>query len=215
MMVFFDDLVAVEGFDVLLGEHLKEVFVAGATRWVAGAGLLGAENGKVDARFLQELRYGACDLLGAVVVAGGAADPVEDLGVGLVAQERDVEAVGPVGPVHRGDVPRVAVGLDAIERALKLAGEFVLHHDFLASHADDLVDVRNHDGTLLFACATGRAAPNHIRVEDVRNQIDDCLTHEVAACRRRWEGVNRLLVRRSAWDPPQAHRPVPRPESPC
>jgi hypothetical protein len=42
-------LVGVERRDVLLGEHHEEVLVARAARGVAGAGLLLAEDGEVDA----------------------------------------------------------------------------------------------------------------------------------------------------------------------
>ena len=195
MIVFFDGLVAVEGLDVLLGEHLEEVLVAGAARGVAGAGLLGAEDREVDAApSSSSLRYGARDLLGAVVVAGRAADPVEDLGVGLVAQtvgmsRPSAQSARSIAEMFHG-LPLVSMPLNAPWSSLR---ELVLHHDFLAAHADDLVDVGNHDRALLFAGAAGGAAPDHVRVEDVGNEIDDRFAHEVAALGRRWEGVNRLL----------------------
>src|SRR3712207_8471441 len=46
---------------------------------------------EVDSGALEQLGGGARDLLGALIVAGSAAHPVEHLGVGLLAGERHVQ----------------------------------------------------------------------------------------------------------------------------
>ena len=87
---------ALQGLDVLLGEHLEQHLVAGAARRIAGAVLFLPEDGEVDARALQELRRRARDLLRAIVVRRRAADPVEDLRVGLLGLELAHERRDPV-----------------------------------------------------------------------------------------------------------------------
>src|SRR5262249_15759778 len=108
------------------------------------------------------LGRGAGDLLGAVVVAGGAADPVEDRRLGLVGHHGHVEPVGPVGAVDAGQVPRVAVDLHGLERVAELRRELALHHHEVPPHADDLVDVADHPRALLLARPAGGAGPEHV-----------------------------------------------------
>ena len=92
----------VEGGDVFVGELAVEVLVAGAAGAVAGAALFFAEDGEVDLGVVEQLDEGAGGLLGLGVVAGGAADPVEDVGGGVFVGGVDVEAVGPVEALVRG-----------------------------------------------------------------------------------------------------------------
>jgi len=165
-------LVVVERRDVGLGEHHVEVLVARAPRRVAGAGLLAAEDGEVDLRLLHQPRHGAGDLLGAVVVAGRAADPVEHRRVGLLAHQLHVEAVGPLRPVHAREVPGVAVGLEGLEGLLKLRRKLAPHHHQVAAHVDDLVDVGDHHRALLLAGAAGGARPDDVGVDDVGHEVE-------------------------------------------
>ena len=86
-----------------------------------GAGRLAPRIAKSTPAWWRSLRDRAGDLLGAVVVVGGAADPVEDVGVlGVVEMSgtstfspHEPEPLGPVPAVHRREVPRVPVDLDA------------------------------------------------------------------------------------------------------
>ena len=77
-----DDLAhahAVEAGDVLLGQHLEQVLVAGAAGRVAGAQLGRPEDGEVDPGAAQQLGGGLRDPLVLVVEGAGAAHPVEVL----------------------------------------------------------------------------------------------------------------------------------------
>ena len=64
--------------DVLLGQHLEEVLVAGPPGGVAAAGLQRAEDGERHLGLAQQLGHGAHDLAVPVVEGSGAADPEQD-----------------------------------------------------------------------------------------------------------------------------------------
>ena len=108
--------VAVEGRDVLRGEHLADVVVAHPAGRVAGARLLLAEDREPDAGHVQAGRERPGDPPVALVEGGRAADPVEDLDLVEPAGRRQVgdgrdlerEALRPVGPGQLGLAPRVA-----------------------------------------------------------------------------------------------------------
>src|SRR5579862_3291954 len=74
-------LVAIEGLDVLRGDGSVQVFVAEAARGVTGAGLLAAEDRKLDARLFHQAREGFADALIALIVRAGASDPVQHVNV--------------------------------------------------------------------------------------------------------------------------------------
>ena len=92
----------IERVDVGLRLLLEQELVARAPRRITGARLLLTEDGEVDARGLEQARRAARDLLGAVVVRGGAADPIEDLGVALLGERGDLEALAPRRAVEAG-----------------------------------------------------------------------------------------------------------------
>src|SRR4029077_19043663 len=88
-----DDLtnfVFVEGFDQHLGHRLVEVLVSEPTGRFAVAKFLAREAGQVYGCFLEHADGGLRRLLVAFIVAAGAADVVEDLGLGLVGEGQDV-----------------------------------------------------------------------------------------------------------------------------
>ena len=103
-----DDLtnfVVVEGFDQHLGHRLVEVLVSEPTGRFAVAKFLPREAGKVYACFLQYADEGLRRLLVAIIVGAGAADVVEELGIGLVREGRDVHPFGPLEPLSRNRAP--------------------------------------------------------------------------------------------------------------
>ena len=193
-------LVAVERRGVLLGEHREEELVAGAPRGIARAGLLLPEDREVDARLLQQLRRRARDLLRAIVVARRAADPVEHRRVGFSPIVGMPSPSVHAAAIHARQVPRVAVGLDGLERLLQLVRELALHHHEVAAHVDDLVDVRDHHRALLLAGAAGRAGPEHVGVDDVGDEVDRLEAGSRGSPSRpgsRWR--RRPRPRRAAW----------------
>ena len=78
----FSVTVPFEEFDVLAREHVEDVLVAQPPRRVAGAGLLGAEDGAVE----EELHAGDGDVVGG---AGGDRDRPGDGRAGCGGGERD------------------------------------------------------------------------------------------------------------------------------
>src|SRR6202049_839413 len=94
-----DDLanvVPLENFDVLPGALGKEIFVADPSCWIAGALLLGAEDGEIHTGSLEDLGERGRDRPGTLVEGRGATDPVQVFRIGLVGNERYVEILGPV-----------------------------------------------------------------------------------------------------------------------
>src|SRR3974377_685388 len=71
--------VLVQSFDIHGYEHLREIFVAGTPGRIAVALLFRSQNGEVDPGCIHQLYHRARDLLGALVIGPGTADPVEDL----------------------------------------------------------------------------------------------------------------------------------------
>ena len=108
-----DDLLhthGVELFDILAGQHLEEIFVAGAPSGVARAGLGWPEDGVIDTGPFEKLSHRPADLLVFVVERPRATDPVEVFGVERVAAFDDLHAVeiaDPVGPLGLAHAPRV------------------------------------------------------------------------------------------------------------
>ena len=146
-------LVSVECRGVRLGEHREQKLIAGAAGRVAGTSFFLAEDREVDVRLFEESSGRARDLLRAIVVAGGAANPVENLGRGLVGEERNVETVGPCRAIHAGKVPGIAIRFHRLEWLLEGVRELVFDHHEVPPHVDDLVDVGDQDGALLLASA--------------------------------------------------------------
>src|ERR1700716_2595108 len=98
-----DDLLhaeAVEGLDVLGGEHLEDVLVARSPGRAAAAELPGSQDREVDPGAAEELGDRPAGALVAIVEAAGAADPVEVLVVersGAVDDGDALEVLRPVG----------------------------------------------------------------------------------------------------------------------
>ena len=105
--LLFVDAVAVELFDVLPGEHLEEVFVAGATRRVTGTRFLLTKDGEVDAGLLHQLGRRLSDLFGTLVERRGTSDPKQNRRVGVLGDCLDVQSVGPLGAIFGWEVPGV------------------------------------------------------------------------------------------------------------
>jgi hypothetical protein len=160
----FLDVERVEHVDVLPGEHLVEVLVAGAAGRIAGAGLLRTQDGEAHAGLLQQASEGAGDLLVALVVGAGAADPVHHVDVldADLAQHGNAQAGGPVAARAARETPRVAAGFQVVEQPLRVRPEAVLVHDQVAAHLHDLGQLVDEDGTGLDAGAARGAVPEHL-----------------------------------------------------
>ena len=172
-----DDLLGpdlVEGGDVQLALLLVEVLVAQPAHGVAGAGLLGAEDGEGDAGPVQHAGGGLDTLAGPLVEGAGTADPVEVLDVvgDGAGDDRDleVEALGPLGALALAEAPGVALVLDVAQHEPGLGGELGLHEHLVAAHVDDGVDVLDVDRALVHAGAAGGAGPQHVGIDDVGHQ---------------------------------------------
>ena len=142
-------------------------------RRIAGAHLRGAQHGEVHPGALHELGHGAGDPTVLVVVAAGAAHPVEVLGLdGTAAVEHDdaLEVAGPVGAGGLGHAPRVAGVLHRAVGGAEFGGEVALHEREVAPHVQDLVqdlDVHRAD---LVARLAGGAGPDSPRSRPVRTR---------------------------------------------
>ena len=78
------------------------------------------------------------------------------------------ELLDPLGPLHLGHAPRVALVLQVLDHDAGLGGEARLHHHLVAAHVDDVVDVLDVDRALLDAGAAVGAGPQHVGVDDAR-----------------------------------------------
>ena len=159
-----------EGGDVRPALLLVEVLVAQPSGRVAGAALLGAEDGEGDPGPVEHAGGGLRRLAGPLVEGGGAAHPVEVLDVvgnGVLDHRHlEVEGVEPVGALGGAEPPRVALVLDVAEHEAGLGRERGLHEHLVAAHVDDGVDVLDVDRALLHTGATGRARPQDVGVDD-------------------------------------------------
>jgi hypothetical protein len=119
----------------------------------------------------EQLGDGLGGLLGPVVQRPGAADPEQVLEAGerldVLAVDRNVEAdlVDPGEPFLGVLTPGVALVLEVLVEPAQLGGKFRFHHDLVAAHVDDVVDVLDVHRALLDACPAGGARPQHIGVD--------------------------------------------------
>ena len=156
---------------VLLREGLERVLVAHPPSGVARARLARAEDGEVDAGGLQQLRGRLRGRLRALVVGGGAADPVEHLGGRLPRlQHAHVEPLRPVGALGLRLAPGVLRALDVAQHRLAVRREAALDHDEVAAQVDDVVDVLDRHRALLHAGAAGDAIPDDVVADGVRDE---------------------------------------------
>ncbi len=167
------DAVAVQGLDVLRGQHLEQVLVAEPPGRVAGRHLLGPEDGDLHAGGLEDRRQRLRDLLAVVVVAARRADEEQVLEVAArLGGERHAQALRPVAPLLGRQLPGVAVDLLAAEGRLRLLGEVGLLEHQVAAQVDELVDVGDVQRARPLAPAAGRARPDDLGVDDGRHQLD-------------------------------------------
>ena len=128
-----DDLLhahRVERLDVLHGQHLEDVLVAGPSGRIARAHLGRSQDRERHPGALHQLCHGPGDLLVLVVERAGAANPVEVLGLQRVAAVDDVDSLDvadPVGTLALGESPRVSRVLHGAVGASQLTGEVRLH----------------------------------------------------------------------------------------
>ena len=184
--------------DVLLGEHLEEVLVAGAPSRVAGAGLARAEHGERHVGLAQQLGHRPHDLAIAIVEGAGAADPEQDAAVERVGHRCGGskivrQGVPPPLESRRGaHRPRPAPatsrpfaqsrradfgwphGLPAFSMlrnaALSSFGKRALLQHRVAADLDDRVDVLDQHRAALDAPAAGRALPDRLLGDGVVDQ---------------------------------------------
>ncbi len=82
------EAVAIERLDILLGHHLPEVFVTDTPCRVARTAFFRTQYSEVDFGGQQDFCYGCCHFLIAPVERTHTADPVEDIGTGVLRHER-------------------------------------------------------------------------------------------------------------------------------
>ena len=83
---------AIEGLDILHGQHLENVFVAGATGRVTGAHFRRAKDRKRKSSPLHKHCHSPRNLFVLVVKGPGTTDPVEVVGVEWVSTVEDFNA---------------------------------------------------------------------------------------------------------------------------
>src|SRR5690606_23996838 len=105
----------VERRDVLGGELVVEVLVAGAPGGVAGAALGLPEHGVVHLGVLEDAHHGLRRALGRRVVGAGAADEEQHLEPRVLLDGGHAQPLGPLHALVGGDAPRVAGALHAPE----------------------------------------------------------------------------------------------------
>src|SRR5712692_7351475 len=89
------DSVVLKRLNVLLGQHLKEIFVTQTPGRITSTGLLLPQNGKTHPGGLQNFHEGFCDLDIAVYQGARAPDPEEILSVRVLSQQWHRQALGP------------------------------------------------------------------------------------------------------------------------
>ena len=99
------DVVAVQGFDVLAGQHLEQILVAHPPRRVSGTGFLIAQDGKIHPGRLEHLNHRTGGALAALLQGGGAAHPEENFRIRLFGQGRYIQPLGPVSARVLGAAP--------------------------------------------------------------------------------------------------------------
>ena len=72
------DTVSVEDSDVLGGLHLKKKLITCSFGWIPCTTFLSSQNGKADARVVQNFRHCFGDLFCTIVKATGTTDPKQD-----------------------------------------------------------------------------------------------------------------------------------------
>ena len=164
------DAVALERLEVRLRADLEGDLASDAPRGVAGAALLGAEHGEVDAAGLQHLGHRARDLHVAVDHGARAADPEQPLGGVAVAEHLQVEVREPRLPVAGSADPRVHAVVEALQELLHLRAHARVGHHQRAPHVDDLRHVLDVDRALALTGAAGTAAPE-FHLEHRRRRI--------------------------------------------
>ena len=154
------DIIAVQGFDVLGGHHLKQIFVAHAPRRVAGAGFLVAQDGEIHFGRFQHLDHRPGHRLAALLQRRGAAHPKQDFGVGLFRQRRHVQPLRPIGAGKLRAAPRMPPLLQADQGVHRRFGRvgFLQHH--IAAQIHNGRHVFHSDWAFLHTSAAVQAIPN-------------------------------------------------------
>ena len=190
----FLDLRLVHRLDVLLRLGLIQILVANASGWVAVAGLLRAEDGKVDARLLQQPDEGPGDRPVRVVVGRGAADEIQILRIRLLVDPFHAKAARPVGTLRARHAVGVALALDAPQCPLGLLGEFALFKHQAATHIDDLGHVLDQHRAFLLAGPAGHARPDFVLLDRLANKFLSLLRCPALLRRRVADGLEKIFA---------------------
>src|SRR5271156_3903010 len=167
-------LVAIESLDVLRGDGRVQVFVAEPARRVAGASLLASEDRKLNARLFHQARERLANALIALVVRSGASHPIQHVDLRRIFELGNLgnfQSLGPFGALLLREAPRIALVLDALERARQLGREPRFHQDVVAPHVDDSLDVLDADRAALFAPSARGASPHRFLGRDLRDHV--------------------------------------------
>ena len=156
------EAIAVEHLDILLGHHLPQVFVADTPCGVACAGLFGTKNSEVDFGRQQDFGNGGRHLLVALVERTHAANPVEDIGVGIFRHQRHTQTSSPFSAFIVADLPGIGVALNVVKERGDFRREFALFHHQVAAHIDDFWHMLDGDRADLHTGATGRTGPQRV-----------------------------------------------------
>ena len=188
-----------ERCDVLLGQLLEQQLVAHAAGRFAGAAFLGAEHGEVHVRRLQQSHDAAGDLLHAAIVRGRAADPVQNLEIGVLAGERHVEPGRPRQPIARAHAPGIAGAVGLLQRGGRRAAQRAFA-DQMPPHVGDHPHRADAQRADVGARAAGGARPQrfggdrlavHVRLDAACEFMHaDQILHDVSR-RERFAGLER------------------------
>src|SRR5574341_1557562 len=160
-----------EGLDVLPGQGLEVVLVAGLPDAFAAAALPGAQDPEIDAGAIEDPGRGGGDLHGARVVARVAPDEVQDLHA--LGERLDGEAVRPGAAPGSRLVQGIAVVREARANGgerLRCAGKDVVARGDPAQR-DHHVDLLHPAGAPRRTRAAGRATPDVVALDFREPQV--------------------------------------------
>src|SRR6266702_3837691 len=153
------EAVTIQGFDVLLRHHLPQIFVANPTRWIPRTRFFRSKNGKVNVCCFEYFSNGSCHFLVALVKRTHTANPVKNIGFGILCHKRYIQSSSPFSTVVIVDLPRIGVALNVVKQRSNLARKVALFHDKVTTHIYNFRYVLDGDRAYLHTSATGSTCP--------------------------------------------------------
>src|SRR5262249_61639893 len=144
-----------EGLDILLRQHLKQVLVAQTPSRIAGTGFIFPQNGKTHPGLLQNFHDRLRHLNITIHEGTRASDPKYKLRLWMIGQQWHVEPFSPAGSGGLCAAPRVSTLLHAAQSRFSRFWHATLFEYQVAPHIDDSIDVLDGDRAVFFTGPTG------------------------------------------------------------